>query len=183
MAARHSAAFGTLPFPWCPDTLRQPGILRQPCTWRHGASAALIWCRQRAARFRGAADCPPSGTVPGNSPARYCPAEWCRRLGAAYRRHGMWCRLLAARCLAAGFGGGNGRAIARHGVGGGGGVAKPCRALRGRLGASCSGLPIGRLGGIRPGYCPAGTFTGNESGQGPRGRTWETKHHSEFFGK
>ena len=30
----------------------------------------------------------------------------------------MWCRLLAARCLAAGFGGGNGRAIARHEVGG-----------------------------------------------------------------
>ena len=61
--AWHSAAYwqhGTVrplaPFrsPRRPDALRQPGILHQPCTWRHDASAALIWCRQRAARLRGA---------------------------------------------------------------------------------------------------------------------------------
>ena len=92
LAARHSAAFGTLPFPWYPDTLRQPGILRQPCTWGHGASAALIWCRQSAARFRGV-DWPPgfcpAGMVPPiggtvqppywaaqNGGGGVAPAEW-----------------------------------------------------------------------------------------------------------
>ena len=57
------------------------------------------------------------------------PIGW--RLGVAYRQHGMTpafagmmsCRQLRALYLAAGFGGGNGRAIARHGVGGG--VARP----------------------------------------------------------
>ena len=41
LAARHSVAFGTIPFPWCPDTLRQPGTLRQPCTWGHGVPPPL----------------------------------------------------------------------------------------------------------------------------------------------
>ena len=48
--AWHSAAYwqhgtvrpiGTIPFPWCPDTLRQPGTLRQPCTWGHGVPPPL----------------------------------------------------------------------------------------------------------------------------------------------
>ena len=80
--------------------------------------------------------------------ALFCPAErrlqWEARCHAAYRQHGMMpafagmmsCRQLTALYLAAEFGGENGRAIARHEIGGGGVAASPTGCRKGRLEAS-----------------------------------------------
>ena len=106
--AWHSAAYwqhgtvrpiGTIPFPWCPDTLRQPGTLRQPCTWGHGVPPPLrgggvmppiggtawccLWAAQHSAAGFGGGMAPsidgtiwPPDRAAQNGGGGVAPAEW-----------------------------------------------------------------------------------------------------------
>ena len=77
----------------------------------------------------------------------WCRLVWCRRNGAGYCRHGVWCRLLPARCVVPAIAGTvYGACDRRHGSGGGGAWQGPVGALQrtpggvlvsGRPGASC----------------------------------------------
>ena len=138
MAARHSAAFGTLLFPWCPDTLRQPGILRQSCT---GA-----W------RFRCPDMVPPTGgMVHGAANGRHgsggrtdwppgdCPA-------------GVWCLLWQARMVLANASTGYRRRIRRR--------QEPPGVIVPPIGGTV--LPSGKGGGVpAAGLLPGGHGAAN----------------------